>query len=420
MAVRALLLVVLVVLVGEGVEGRYNVIYACDKCMQFEELSDWVLTFVNAIKAKIEPIGGTFKLVNANYSVDPDAQVVAHIKEEVLKPPGFHHVLTSAAGTFVGISLAAELPDVKVTVNQAWFVPPIPNFQGLAFREDQLGFLAGMVAGLQTKTGRVACLGGPKFPGVQAGRNSFNMGVRSVCPTCGVDGIFGNHFENTTEGEMLARLFVQRGADVIFSYGGKTSLAGIKAVAGEAFVIGSGETDVWEDAFERDNGTRGQHVLATVLKDTELAVGFSLQDGIDGTFQSGWKMMDIRNGGVRLTGCHAACGSFTPLALNSIEQVTSEFKRGVRDTGVDFQTGVVQLGLPPLATTSLTGHFGDGAAVGDTPRVALFGDKMLLVGGQYEETVWYNRGSFSVDRFTSRGTLPSPRSGVAAVGTGVH
>eukprot|EP00755_Sulcionema_specki_P033427 Sspe_Gene.100718::Locus_75385_Transcript_1_1_Confidence_1.000_Length_516::g.100718::m.100718/K07335/bmpA, bmpB, tmpC; basic membrane protein A and related proteins len=118
------------------------------------------------------------------------------------------------------------------------------NLQGIGAREDQLGFAAGVLAGLHSKTGRVACFVGPIFPALLRFRNGFNMGVRSVCTACVMDGVHVQRFDNITAGELLGKQMVERGADVLFHAAGLTGSVAIKVAADPAYVIGV-DSDEW-------------------------------------------------------------------------------------------------------------------------------------------------------------------------------
>eukprot|EP00755_Sulcionema_specki_P002991 Sspe_Gene.119527::Locus_115677_Transcript_1_1_Confidence_1.000_Length_1454::g.119527::m.119527/K07335/bmpA, bmpB, tmpC; basic membrane protein A and related proteins len=393
----------------------YNVLLVCKRC-NTSSPSKFVQEHIDAIRRVIGP-DGVLKVVSATYGSGTSRDDAAMIMREAV---GFDHIVTSSDGTEVGMLLASALPNVRVTVNEANKVASTPNFQGIAYREDQLGYLAGVLAGTVSTTRRVACLAGPQYPSLKRFRNGFARGVQSVCQGCIVDGVYALGFAEVEHGRELAGLLVSRGADVVFGAAGQTGNAGIREVAGVqgTLVIGA-DNDEWYSTFDQDTGAKGASLLTSAMKNLDVAIGESLRDGMTGTFQGGWKLMDLASGGISLAPCHASCNAIRPAAQEALEAAEQEFKRGDRTTGVVFGTGEVAMDVVWGRMGQLTSHYGDRARFLVSPKMMLLGSRLVLLGEEWGEVWWYNVGGNSIDHFQTDSTVPPPRSDFGAVAIGL-
>ncbi len=131
-----------------------------------------------------------------------------------------------------------------------------PNVAGLIFHEDQAGFLAGALAGMMTKTNKIAAvLGTDLVPPVVAFGTGYENGAKYVNPDVEVlmtyhPGGLDVAFTDPAWGASTARQAMDQGADVIFGAGGKTGNGALievasRAQAGERVYCIGVDTDQW-------------------------------------------------------------------------------------------------------------------------------------------------------------------------------
>ncbi len=132
----------------------------------------------------------------------------------------------------------------------------LSNLTGLIFHEERSGFLAGALAAMSTRTGRVAAVCEAKFLNpIRRYCDGFQAGVNYADPAVSVsivyrDGPQQKLYQDTTWGTAQAADQVQQGSDVIFAAGGDTAAAALDTAAAHgALVIGS-ETDLYADMSE--------------------------------------------------------------------------------------------------------------------------------------------------------------------------
>jgi len=125
-----------------------------------------------------------------------------------------------------------------------------PNLTGLVFAEDQIGFLAGALAALQSKTGQIgAVCASDALPSMQRYGRGFLAGAAYINSKVKASAIFHNEvgldktLDDPEWGAAKANSLVDAGSDIIFGVGGTTgNYAIVATVARGAYVIGA-DTD---------------------------------------------------------------------------------------------------------------------------------------------------------------------------------
>ncbi|MBN2389662.1 MAG: BMP family ABC transporter substrate-binding protein [Anaerolineae bacterium] len=151
------------------------------------------------------------------------------------------------------VEMARAYPDIKfIGVDQAQ-AEPIPNLVGLVFHENQIGFLAGMLAAHLTENNVVAVvLGSEQIPQIVGFRDGYVDGVTATDPSITVlanfhPGEMGEAFSDPEWGAATAAQFIREGADVIFVAAGMTGNGALMEAAGHEGVLCIGvDTDQWE------------------------------------------------------------------------------------------------------------------------------------------------------------------------------
>ena len=108
--------------------------------------------------------------------------------------------------------------------------PAPPNYQGLLFNEAQAGYLAGIVAGTITKSGKIGAVGGRSdVPPVVNYIKGYGNGAKSVKPDVKVSVNYTEDFNAPDKGEASAKTMIGQGVDVIFQVAGLTGAGALRA-----------------------------------------------------------------------------------------------------------------------------------------------------------------------------------------------
>jgi len=189
-----------------------------------------------------------------------------------------------AQGDAVG-KVAQRFPKVRfaiIDVDQA-FVPGKPaNVQGLLFREEEVGYLVGYLAGLEEKrrdgADVISAVGGMKEPPVDRFIAGYFAGAEKAAP--GVEKLldYSQDWDDQAKCKELALNQIARGSNVIFQVAGGCGLGALNA---------AGERDRWGIGVDADQSFLGSHILTSAQKGVDAAVFLTIESIQDGSWKGG-------------------------------------------------------------------------------------------------------------------------------------
>jgi basic membrane protein A and related proteins len=122
----------------------------------------------------------------------------------------------------------------------------LPNYQGLVFREDQVGYLAGVLAAGVSKSGVIGTVGGINtIPAVVRYINGYRNGAASANPQIDVKVAYVSTditkaFNDTGTGKSIAQQMIGQKADVIFQVAGLSGTGAVETACATPGVIALG------------------------------------------------------------------------------------------------------------------------------------------------------------------------------------
>ena len=122
----------------------------------------------------------------------------------------------------------------------------LPNYQGLVFKEEQVGYLAGVLAAGVSKTGVIGTVGGINtIPPVVRYINGYRNGAASVNDKIDVKVAYvstdiAKAFNDPGTGKSIAKQMIGLKADVIFQVAGLSGAGAIEEACANPGVIGIG------------------------------------------------------------------------------------------------------------------------------------------------------------------------------------
>jgi basic membrane protein A len=178
------------------------------------------------------------------------------------------------------------------------------NLQTYVFADEQSGYLAGVAAGLQTKTNKVGFIGGEEVPPVQRFGWGFIAGVRASNPAAEILYEYAGSFSDVALGTQKGQAMYNTGIDVIFAVAGGTGIG----VINETMNQRQAGKDAWVIGVDRDQydegliaGTGKSVVLTSAVKKVGQAAQMALKEITDGTFEGGrTTRLSLKEGAVGL------------------------------------------------------------------------------------------------------------------------
>ena len=169
----------------------------------------------------------------------------------------------------------------------------------LMFADDEVAYLAGVLAGCMTQTGTVATIGGVEIPPVVRLVTGFENGARSARPDVNAVHQFIPDFNDPDTGKAVAQGFISQGADVIFGAAGNTGNGGLLAAA-EAGVMAVG-VDV-DQYFTYPEVSAA--LITSAVKNVDVAAAAAVRDFAAGQLEPGVRTFTLGNGGIGLAPFH--------------------------------------------------------------------------------------------------------------------
>jgi basic membrane protein A and related proteins len=167
------------------------------------------------------------------------------------------------------------------------------NVEGLLFKEQEAGYLAGYLAGLWAKDNNattVSTVGGQKIPPVDHYIAGFQKGAKDANPDIKTLNGYSQDFVDQAKCKEIALDQIAQGSKVVFQVAGQCGLGALDA-AKEKGVQGIG--------VDADQGYLGDHILTSALKKVDVAVFNSIKRAQDGKFKGGSDVIaTVENGGV--------------------------------------------------------------------------------------------------------------------------
>jgi basic membrane protein A len=157
----------------------------------------------------------------------------------------------------------------------------LKNVQGLLFKEQEAGYLAGYAAGLAAKDrgGKVvSSVGGQKQPPVDRYIAGYQAGAKAAFPGVTTVNGYSQDFENQAKCKEVALNQIVQGSVVVFQVAGGCGLGALDA---------ANEKGVWGVGVDADQGYLGSYVLTSALKRVDTAVYDAIKDAQSGKFQGG-------------------------------------------------------------------------------------------------------------------------------------
>lgn len=208
---------------------------------------------------------------------------------------------------------ATKNANQKFAIVDASYDPPLPNVFGMTFNTAQAAFMGGYLAAGMSKTGKVATYGGLQIApvtiymdGFQEGVEYYNKQKSKNVQVLGWNraaqkGTFAGSFTNQNQGKLIAKNFIQGGADIIFPVAGGVGLG----TASEAEATNGKVNLIWVDFDGCQNAAQYCKLfISTVLKNITQIVAKTVEGAAGGSFKSGAYVGTLENDGTNLGPYH--------------------------------------------------------------------------------------------------------------------
>ncbi|WP_106497379.1 BMP family lipoprotein [Lentibacillus sp. Marseille-P4043] len=187
--------------------------------------------------------------------------------------------------------LAEKYPEQQFILVDA--VSDKKNVTSITFKENEGGYLIGLIAGMKTKSDTVGFIGGENAPVIQNFEKGFKKGVKEVNKDAKVLVDYANTFNDDQKGAELAQKQIEAGADYIFPSAGFTGTGVLKTGQEEGIYTFGVDSDQFFLAEKT--------VVTSMLKNVDVALYDIIKKIVDGKTLNGENLtFGLKENGVGL------------------------------------------------------------------------------------------------------------------------
>jgi basic membrane protein A len=234
-------------------------------------------------------VEGRVLISKSNGDYVPNLTTLAQQRYDLIVPVGF--LMADATNT-----VASKIPTAKFAIvdfSAAGLKDKPRNVEGLLFKEQEAGYLAGYLAGLWAKDNgarTISSVGGQKIPPVDHYIAGYQAGAKAAYPQIETLNGYSQDFVDQAKCKEIALDQIAKGSEVVFQVAGQCGLGALDA-AKEKGVQGIG--------VDADQAYLGPHILTSALKKVDVAVFDAIKRAQEGKFKGGTDVVaTVKNGGV--------------------------------------------------------------------------------------------------------------------------
>ena len=175
------------------------------------------------------------------------------------------------------LAVAPDYPDTMFIVTSADFEME-PNVCSLQNRNNEQGFIAGVVAALHSESGVVGTIGGMQIPSITLFMEGFKDGAKYINPDIKVLDAYTGNFDDVAKVKETALAMIKEGADVLTHDADQAGLGMFEAVLENEGVLAVGSVG---DQYEQAPG----RVITSATNELGSAILLSAEMYLDGSLE---------------------------------------------------------------------------------------------------------------------------------------
>ena len=204
----------------------------------------------------------------------------------------------------------------------------LTNVTSLMFQEDQVGFLAGVLAGGMTKTGTICTVSGMEIPPVVRFVVGYQNGAKWIKPDVKTLNTYIPSFTDPAKGKETGQSMISQGCDVVFGVGGNTGNGALLAAKEKGLMAIGVDVDQYYTFPEIKDV-----LITSAQKNVDVAVYNFLGTVSNGSVKAGILTANVQNGGVGIAPYHDWDSKIPQAVKAKVDQARAGLADGVFTTG---------------------------------------------------------------------------------------
>jgi len=286
------------------------------------------------VQKAVKELGAEARFIESKQVTDYEKNIDSFATE------GYDMIIT--VGFLMGDATALkakQYPNIKFAIVDYAYFPanagdPDPyktdlkNVTSLMFQEDEVGYLAGVLAGCMTKSNVIGSVAGMEIPPVVRFVVGYQNGAKWVNPSVNPLNQYIPSFVDPAKGKEVGLSMINQGADVIFGVGGNTGNGGLLA-AKEKGLMGIGVDVDQYYTYEEVKDI----LITSAAKNVDVAVFTAIKALSEGKLEAGILTGNIQNGGIGLAPYHDWESKIPQSCKDKVNEATKGLKDGSLKTG---------------------------------------------------------------------------------------
>jgi basic membrane protein A and related proteins len=219
-------------------------------------------------------------------------------------------------------------PSCDDTVKDCYDDGGLKNVTSLMFQEDEVGYLAGVLAAGMSKSGTVCTVSGMEIPPVVRFVTGFQNGAKWVNPNAKTLNVYIPSFTDPAKGKETGASMIGQGCDVVFGVGGNTGNGGLLAAKEKGLPAIGVDVDQYNTYPEVKDA-----LISSAAKNVDVAVDNYLKSVVDGSAKAGMLTANLNNGGIGLAPYHDWESKIPDSVKAKVQEAADGLKSGKLTTG---------------------------------------------------------------------------------------
>jgi basic membrane protein A len=225
-----------------------------------------------------------------------------------------------------GFQFAEPAKKIHKQFPKTWFVintakvAEAPNLASVDNRWGDVGYVAGALAGLLTKSGTIGAVGGIPVPVIQEYNEGFERGAKRTRPNSNTLSAYVGSFSDVAKGKEITLALIEKGADVVTATGNESVIGTLEA-AKEKGVLMIG-TAFDSASFAPDT------VVTTALVNFDVNIDLAISKILDGTIKPESYVLGFNENGIGMAGYGKFEDKISAADKAKVQAILDEVKAG--------------------------------------------------------------------------------------------
>ncbi len=219
-------------------------------------------------------LGVKVKYLESKQDSDYATNIETLVDEEVDLIVGVGMKLSEA------IAEGAKLyPEQKFAIVDETYEQIPENVKSILFKAEESAYLAGLVAGKETKTNNIGFIGGMELPVIDTFKFGYMAGAKVANENIQVQSQYANSFTDQAKGKAIASQMFSKDADIVFTAGGDVGTGAIEAAR---------ELGKYSIGVDRDQSVVApETVMTSAMKRVDVGIYETVKELVEGKFAGG-------------------------------------------------------------------------------------------------------------------------------------